>query len=217
MKLHISSCLLLLFFLPLSAQPSGDKKVDGFEVSTVSSFMSEKYRWVANSKKDAESLQEENHTPLKTEAQKRSERMAVRANGESSQFTNDDLALSEVTLRKFTVNEFYSPLLRMGEMKDIEILEPESAPGVLKDKYFSDFENNVLNRWTLPLIGRSQEELARERYRKEKEREVFGKTARVANFLYGWDPKKAKELRRDLYEVHFQTGWSYPESRINTP
>ncbi len=126
---------LFLSFLSLSAQPSGDKTTDGFEVSTVSSFMSVKYKWVKQTPKESGTEKKVNQTPLKREAQKRSEMEAVRANGESSQFTKDDLALNEVELRKFSVDEFYSPLLRMGDMKDIEILEPESASGLLKEKY----------------------------------------------------------------------------------
>ena len=216
MLLRSCSILLFLVVVSLSARPSGNKKTDGFEVSTVSSFMINKYQWKKEAPRET-SKKEENVTPLKTEAQRRSELEAVRANGESSQFTNADQALNQVTFRKFTVNEFYSPLLRMGEMKGIEILEPESAPGILKDKYFTNFENNILNRWTIPIIGRSQEELARERYQKEQERKVLGKTAKVARFLNGWDPGKAKELRKDIYEVHFQSAWKYPESRIKIP
>ena len=214
MKLLSFLWSLFLSFLSLSAQPSGDKTTDGFEVSTVSSFMSVKYKWVKQSPKESGTEKEVNQTPLKKEVPKRSEMEAVRANGESSQFTQDDLALNEVELRKFTVDEFYSPLLRMGEMKDIEILEPESASGLLKEKYFTNFENNILNRWTLPLIGRSQEQLARERYLKEKENALYRKAGRVALLLNQWDPEKAKELQKDLYDVHFQSGWSYPESRI---
>lgn len=217
MKYTFSSSLFLLSLIPLAAQPIGNKNEDGFQVSTVTSFMTTKYQWEPKEKKTEKTQPVENHTPLKSKTQKQDELEAVRANGESSQFTGEDMALSEVTLREFTVNEFYSPLLRMGEMKDIEILEPESAPGILKDKYFSDFENNVLNRWTLPLIGRSQEQLARERYRAEKEKIVLGKAGKIAGLMFSWDPEKARELQKDIYEVHFQSAWDYPESRIKEP
>ena len=216
MKPHLSFCLLLITVLPLVAQSSGEKEPEDFKPSTVSSFMKSKYRWESLSAKKAV-VRRENHTPLKRTAQDDAGHRASRENGETSRFTDEDRALDEVTLREMKVSEFHHPLFRMSEMKDIDTLVPESAPGVLKEKYFTDFENNVLNAWTLPLIGRSQEQLARERYRREKRIEVMGKAGKIAQIMYRWDPEKARELRRDIYEVHFQAAWDYPESRIKTP
>lgn len=211
---------ILAFCIPLILQPvvgqSEEKKnEEGFKTSTVSEFLASKYKWGDEKEKAQPRVQVDNKTPFKTLEQRQAERneevearlrptLDIDDPAEQEEIPEDELGLDTVELREFQVNELYSPLMRMSELKDLETLDPRSGGAYLKEEYYSDFENRYLNRWHIPLIGKSQEQLAKERYQQEQYQSFLGEVSGTIEGLKNLNPQLAKELNKELRETQYQ-------------
>jgi hypothetical protein len=212
---------LTLILNPLLGQTKEEElNEEGFKTSTVSDFLQSKYNWEEQKKENAEQpkLVVENKTPFKPAEQRAAERNAAvearlrptldidnPSNPESpEEIPLDELGLDTVVLREFQVNELYSPLMRMSEMKDLDKLDPASGGIYLSEEYYSNFENRFLNRYHIPLIGKSQEKLAKERYQQERYQNFLGEVANTIEGLENLNPALSKELKRDLRDIQIQ-------------
>jgi hypothetical protein len=92
----------------------------------------------------------------------------------------------------------------MSEMKDLDKLDPASGGIYLSEEYYSNFENRFLNRYHIPLIGKSQEKLAKERYQQERYQNFLGEVANTIEGLENLNPALSKELKRDLRDIQIQ-------------
>ncbi|MCZ6671455.1 MAG: hypothetical protein O7C75_00810 [Verrucomicrobia bacterium] len=204
---------LSLIALPLFGQDATEKNKEGFKESTVSDFLNSKYKW--EEQKEEPGIKEEitNKTPLKTAKLRAAYRQAaieahlqptLPIDDPRENVPEDELGLDTVELREFQVNELYSPLMRMSELKDIDTLDPASGGAFLSDKYFTNFESRYLNRWTIPLIGRSQEQLAKERYRQQQYQNFLGEVSKTIEGLKTLNPELAKELRKEVRDTQQQ-------------
>ncbi|MCB1120798.1 MAG: hypothetical protein KJT03_04575 [Verrucomicrobiae bacterium] len=199
---------------PLFAQTSKEVNKEGYKTSTVSDFLASKYTW-EEQKEEGPKVEVVNKTPLKPVKERRSnndEEIEARLQptldiddpGKHEDIPEDELGLDTVTLREYEVNELYSPLMRMSELKDLETLDPKSGGAYLTEAYFSEFENRYLNRWHIPLIGKSQEQLAKERYQQEQYQNFLGEISGTIEGMEHLNPEQAKELSRELRETKHQ-------------
>ena len=235
MKPHIPTLILSLVLSPLFAQvDEAELNEEGFKTSTVSDFLKSKYTWEAP-KKEGEEPKEEvvNKTPFKPLDQRvaeRNEEIKARLQptldiddpaGEESpeDIPLDELGLDTVELREFQVNELYSPLMRMSEIKDLDTLDPESGGVYLAEEYFSNVENRWLNRYHIPLIGKSQEQLAQERYRQQQYQNFLGNVSTTISGLEALDPNRSKEIKTLLNDTQSQYNSNHKNDdlRFNGP
>lgn len=220
MKPHSLTLILSLMVSPVFAQvDEKELNEEGFKTSTVSDFLKSKYTW-EEPKKETEETKEEvvNKTPYKPLEQRvaeRDEEIQARlqptldiddpARDEIPEdIPLDELGLDTVELREFQVNELYSPLMRMSEMKDLDTLDPTSGGIYLSEEYYSNFENRFLNRYHIPLIGKSQEELAKERYRQQQYQNFLGDVSTTISGLESLDPSRSKEIQSLLNDTKSQ-------------
>ncbi len=185
MKFQMHVKLILIPLIPLGLMAQGETNEEGFKTSTVSDYLSAKYKW---EKLQAETKEAElqNDTPLKSAQQKEAESQAsiealiIERNREDrrragSDITEEEEGLDTVELKEHRVSELFSPLMRMSEIKNLEVIDPASGGRYLTESYYTDFENNILNRWTIPLIGRSQEEARQRRVPASAISGIFGR------------------------------------------
>ena len=220
MKPHILILVLSLVVSPLIAQvEEAELNEEGFKTSTVSDFLKSKYSWEAP-KEEGEAEKEEvvNKTPYKPLDQRIAEReQEIKARlqptldiddpakeGSIDETPLDELGLDTVELREFQVTELYSPLMRMSEIKDLDTLDPTSGGIYLSEEYYSNFENQWLNRYHIPLIGKSQEQLAQERYRQEQYQSFLGDVSTTISGLESLDPQRSKEIKTLLNDTQSQ-------------
>ena len=163
-QMHVKLILIPLFPLGLMAQ--GEPNEEGFKTSTVSDYLFSKYKW-EKPQEEPKEAEVQNDTPLKPAQQKEAESQAsigalIRERNREDRrragidTTEEEEGLDTVELKEHRVSELYSPLMRMSEIKNLEVIDPASGGRYLSESYYTDFENNVLNRWTIPLIGRSR-------------------------------------------------------------
>jgi hypothetical protein len=214
MKLRYLIPSLPILLSPLFAQTIQETNKEGFKESTVSDFLNSKYNW-DEAKVEKNQVEVENKTPFKSASQRNTERNAV-VEGRlqptldidnptgNEDIPDDELGLDTVELREFQVNELYSPLMRMSELKDLDTLDPTSGGAYLTETYYSNFENNYLNRWHIPLIGKSQEQLAKERYQQEQYQDFLGDISGTIEGLQSLNPSMSKELKKELNETKHQ-------------
>ncbi len=211
-KMHVK--LILIPLIPLGLMAQGEPNEEGFKNSTVSDYLSAKYKW---EKPQAETKEAEaqNDTPLKPAEQKEAESQAsiealIRERNREgrrragSDITEEEEGLDTVELKEHRVSELYSPLMRMSEIKNLEVIDPASGGRYLSESYYTDFENNVLNRWTIPLIGRSQEERAKEEYRHKQFQAFLDDAGKTLEHLDNLDPEYAKQVRKEFSETQHQ-------------
>lgn len=206
--------LLLPFILqPLTGQSEAEKNKEGFKTSTVSDFLASKYKWEAEKKEEQAKVLVENKTPFKPLDERAAQRDAeiearlkptLDIDDPKEDIPEDELGLDTVVLKEFKVNELYSPLMRMSELKDLETLKPGSGGAFLSESYYSNFENKFLNRWHIPLIGKSQEQLAKERYQQEQYQSFLGDMSSTIEGLQTLNPQLSKELKKELRDTQFQ-------------
>lgn len=214
MKLPAHVKLLLIPLIPLGLMAQGEPNEEGFKTSTVSDYLISKYKW-EKPKPEAKEAEVRNDTPLKSAQQKEAERQAaiaamiVERNKENrarsgSGITEEEEGLDTVDLKEYRVSELYSPLMRMSEIKNLEVIDPASGGRYLSESYYTDFENNILNRWTIPLIGRSQEERAKEEYRHQQFQAFLTEAGKTLEHLDNLDPEYAKQVRKEFSEAQHQ-------------
>ena len=121
-----------------------------------------------------------------------------------SETSEEEEGLDTVDLKEHRVSELYSPLMRMSEIKNLEKIDPASGGRYLSESYYTDFENNILNRWTIPLIGRSQEERAKEEYRHQQFQAFLADAGKTLEHLDNLDPEYAKQVRKEFSEAQHQ-------------
>ncbi len=214
MKFQMHVKLLLIPLIPLGLMAQGETNEEGFKTSTVSDFLSLKYKW---EKPQAETKKAEvqNDTPLKSAQQKEAESQAsiealIRERNREdrrragSNITEEEEGLDTVELKEHRVSELYSPLMRMSEIKNLEVIDPASGGRYLTESYYTDFENNILNRWTIPLIGRSQEERAKDEYRHQQFQAFLAEAGKTLEHLENLDPEYAKQVRQEFSETQHQ-------------
>lgn len=220
MKPHILILVVSLILSPLFAQvEEAELNEEGFKTSTVSDFLKSKYTWEAPKKEeDKEKPKAVNKTPFKPLDQRIAEReQEIQARlqptldiddpskeGSVEETPLDELGLDTVELREFQVTELYSPLMRMSEIKDLDTLDPTSGGVYLSEEYFSNFENQWLNRYHIPLIGKSQEQLAQERYRREQYQNFLGEVSTTISGLESLDPERSREIKTLLNDTQSQ-------------
>jgi len=157
----------------------------------------------------------ENKTPFKPVNQKLAEREAIIEARlrptldiddpiSNEDIPEDELGLDTVQLREFQVSELYSPLMRMSEMKDLDSLKPGSGGAFLSEEYYSNLENQYLNRWHIPLIGKSQEQLAKEKYQQEQYQNFLGEVSNTIEGIESLNPGLSKELKKEFRETQHQ-------------
>lgn len=235
MKLYYLTLFLSLILSPLFAQvDEAELNEEGFKTSTVSDFLKSKYTWEAPKKEGEESESVvDNKTPYKPLDQRMAERNEeIKARLQPTldiddpakekspeDIPLDELGLDTVELREFQVNELYSPLMRMSEIKDLDTLDPASGGAYLSDEYFSNFENRWLNRYHIPLIGKSQEQLAQERYRQQQYESFLGDVSTTISGLESLDPARSKEIKTLLNDTKSQYNFNHKNDdlRFNGP
>ncbi len=192
----------------------GEPNEEGFKTSTISDYLSSKYKW-EKPEPEAEKAENRNDTPLKSAQQKEAERQAsiqaqIRERNRAdprrsdSRITEEEEGLDTVELKEYQVSELYSPLMRMSEIKNLDVIDPASGGRYLSESYYTDFENNILNRWTIPLIGRSQEQRAKEEYRQQQFQAFLTEAEKTLEHLDNLDPEYAKQVRKEFSETHHQ-------------
>jgi|GEM_PF-2480395 len=221
--------LLLPFILqPTFGQTEEAVNPEGFKEATISDFLSSKYTWEEAKEDPAPKPVVENKTPFKPIDQKLSEREAaiearlvptLDIDDPNKDIAEDELGLDTVDLREYQISELYSPLMRMSELKDLDTLDPGSGGLYLSEKYFSEIENKYLNRWHIPLIGKSQEKLANERYRQEQYQTFLGETSSTISGLESLNPELSKELSKEFKSTQYQYNNNKPSDdlRFNGP
>lgn len=224
MKPYLLTLILSLILSPLVAQvEEAELNEEGFKTSTVSDFLKSKYTWEAPKNEEESENVVDNKTPFKPLDQRvaeRNEEIKARlqptldiddpAKEESMEdIPLDELGLDTVELREYQVNELYSPLMRMSEIKDLDTLDPASGGVYLADEYYSNLENRWLNRYHIPLIGKSQEQLAQERYRQEQYENFLGDVSTTISGLESLDPERSKAIKGLLNETKTQYNSNY--------
>ena len=226
-----SKFLVLLFPLILQStfgQTEQPVNPEGFKEATISDFLSSKYQWEEAKENPAPKVLIENKTPFKPIDQKLSEIEAtiearlvptLDIDDPNEDIPEDELGLDTVDLREYQISELYSPLMRMSELKDLDTLDPSSGAIYLTEKYFSEIENKYLNRWHIPLIGKSQEQLAKERYQQEQYQTFLGETSSTISGLESLNPALSKELSKEFKNTQYQynTNKQSDDLRFNGP
>ena len=87
-----------------------------------------------------------------------------------------------------------------------EWLTPRAWDGVLVKEYLSDFDRSFLNRYTLPIIGVSQEARARMMYEEDKRLQDLKSMNDQIDQLQKTDPAAAKELQQIRDQIFTRTG-----------
>jgi hypothetical protein len=214
MRLKYLLLPLPLFLTALSGQSTSERNAEGFKTATVSDFLSSKYTW-EKQEEEAPQVVAENKTPFKPVNQKLAEREAIIEARlrptldiddpiSNEDIPEDELGLDTVQLREFQVSELYSPLMRMSEMKDLDSLKPGSGGAFLSEEYYSNLENQYLNRWHIPLIGKSQEQLAKEKYQQEQYQNFLGEVSNTIEGIESLNPGLSKELKKEFRETQHQ-------------
>ena len=211
--------ILSLILSPLVAQvEESELNEEGFKTSTVSDFLKSKYSWKESSEEDEtpkeEAVNKTPYKPLEQRIDERNQEIKARlqptldiddpAKEDPEDIPLDELGLDTVELREFQINELYSPLMRMSEIKDLDSLDPASGGIYLSEEYYSNFENRFLNRYHIPLIGRSQEQLAQERYRQQQYQNFLGDVSTTISGLESLDPQRSKEIKTLLNDTQSQ-------------
>lgn len=93
-------------------------------------------------------------------------------------------------LPKITVKQ--RPRPRLGQ---IEIMGPKALSEDLARKNLSKFDTSFLNRFTLPFIGQSAAERAREDYNIAQKQQFLSDVLTIAKAAEATDPANAKALR----------------------
>lgn len=220
--------LIICMMLSLAAQENQDSNGEKFRESTVTDFLNSKYKWKPPSQEEILKVEIVNDTPLKTIDEKIAEKEAIiearlkptlDIDNPTEAIPEDEMGLDTVELREFRVTELYSPLMRMSELKDIEKLDPASGGAYLSEEYFTQLENQYLNRWTIPLIGKSQEQLAKERYNLEQYQQFLGEVSVAIDNLDKLNSEYAKELRKEFQETQHQynNNFKINDTRFTSP
>lgn len=230
MKVKHLTLILPFLIQPAFAQTETGKTPEGFKESTVSEYLNSKYKWeeLKEEEKQRPKVVVENKTPYKPIDQKLDEidaevearlRPTLDIDDPNEEIPIDERGLDTVELKEFEVSELYSPLMRMSELKDLETLDPASGGAYLTEEYFSELENKYLNRWHIPLIGKSQEELAKERYQLEKYQSFLGNVSGTIDGLKNLDPSLSKELSKEFRDTQYQynTNNKQDELRFSGP
>lgn len=79
------------------------------------------------------------------------------------------------------------------------VKQPTPAPS--PTRYFLSETDHALNRFTLPLFGRTPEQRALARFREDQRLEHLTVLKERVAFLEQTDPAAAKELKNDLYSL----------------
>ena len=211
-QLHAVNALTLLFPLALLAQ--GNTNDEGFKTATVSDYITTMYKW-EKPKPEEEKVEVENDTPLKSSEQKAAERQAAidqlvkQRNMQDRRLAEEEIpeeeqGLDTVELREFQISELYSPLMRMSEIKNLDVIDPASGGVYLTEEYYTNCENNILNRWTIPIVGRSQEQRAKEEYRKKQYDAFLTEVSNTLEHLQSLDPEYAKQVAKEFNDTQYQ-------------
>lgn len=230
MKVKHLTLILPFLIQPAFAQSEAEKNPEGFKESTVSDYLNSKYKWeeLKEAERQRPKVVVENKTPFKPVDQKLEEidaevearlRPTLDIDDPKEEIPLDERGLDTVELKEFQVSELYSPLMRMSELKDLETLDPASGGAYLTDEYFSELENKYLNRWHIPLIGKSQEELAKERYQLQKYQSFLGDVSGTIDGLKNLDPSLSKDLSKEFRDTQYQynTNNKQDELRFSGP
>tara|TARA_Y100000588_G_scaffold15169_1_gene16264 strand:- start:581 stop:1240 length:660 start_codon:yes stop_codon:yes gene_type:complete len=208
----------------LAAQENQNSNGEHFQESTVTDFLNSKYKWEPPKQEERPKLEIVNDTPLKTIAEKEAIievrlKPTLNIDDPTDAIPEDEMGLDTVELREFRVTELYSPLMRMSELKDLEKLDPASGGAYLSEEYFTQLENQYLNRWTIPLIGKSQEQLAKERYNIEQYQQFLGEVSVAIDNLDKLNPEYAKEIRKEFQETQHQynNNFKINDNRFTNP
>jgi len=191
---------LCLISIPLALQAQEKDTAGEFSESTVSDFFESNYVFeegISEEKAEDPVKLEENTTPLKDpEFEDRP--------GRSDAYYEEETGIETVDLEEYNVEEFSSPLMRMSYMKSVEELDPESAPAHLKEEYFEKWDYQLLNRYTLPLIGKSAEQRAKEKYQQEQNEALIDDVGDTTDFLKTVSDDDAEALQDDLNDIRYQ-------------
>jgi len=177
-----------------SSETSGE-----FKESTATDYFMSNYAFEESTEDTPEDSPEieENTTPLKDpDFEDRP--------GRVDRYSSEEQAMDTIELDEYKIEEFSSPLMRMSYMKSVEELEPESAPAHLKEEYFEYWDRALLNRYTIPLIGKSAEQRAKERYEREKNEQLVEDVENTTDFLETVNETDAESLSEDLNDIRYQ-------------
>ena len=215
---HLTLILCLIANAAFAQVDEAELNEEGFKTATVSDFLKSKYTWEEPKKEEEDSketvVNKTPYKPLEQRVAERNEEVKARlqptldiddpAKESPEDIPLDELGLDTVELREFQVNELYSPLMRMSEIKDLDTLDPASGGIYLSEEYYSNFENRFLNRYHIPLIGKSQEQLAQERYRQQQYQNFLGDVSTTISGLESLDPNRSKEIKTLLNDTQSQ-------------
>lgn len=95
-------------------------------------------------------------------------------------------------LPKITVRQQPKPRVRLGEGT---ILGPRAFNEDLAKKNLSSFDRNFLNKFTLPLLGTSAADRAREEYNAAQKQQFLEDVSTIAKAAAQTDPAAAKALK----------------------
>ncbi|HTX66708.1 MAG TPA: hypothetical protein VMD31_13120 [Opitutaceae bacterium] len=85
-------------------------------------------------------------------------------------------------------------------------LTPKARDEVLKKWYLSDFDRSFLNRYTVPILGVSQEARARQMYEEDQRLRDMKSMQDQIDVLKKSDPEAAKELQQVSDQIFTRTG-----------
>ena len=206
--------LLLICLTPLVFAQEDMSAPDDFEFTTFSEYMAERYSWDPDAAKEEE-VEIPNKSPLNDK-----KLMAIYKETGMHPITSEPLVLDQrddapsteyedgdlvtITIREFKVVELASDLTRMPEIDDLDNLEIESGGQFLVEKYYTNFENNVLNFWTLPFFGRPQEEWARRDYNRNRFQESVKELQASVDRIKRLNPDYGRKMDESLDDLRYQ-------------
>ena len=95
---------------------------------------------------------------------------------------------------------------KLPRIDDNTWLTPKARDELLKKRYLSDFDRTVLNRYTLPIIGVSQEERARRMYEEDQRLRDMESMQDQIDALKKTDPQAARELQQISDDIFTRAG-----------
>ncbi len=214
--------LALIITLIISSNLSGQETTadgtdsEGFKNATVSDYLSGKYQWKAPDPDEETEIEVDTSTPMKSREQKDADYRArqdahwkyIESKRREAEFKQDqdidEDGIDTIDMDELEIEEEYSPLMRMSAMKDLNEIDPRSGNAYLADTYYTDFESEFLNRWHIPLIGSSQEALAKQRYEREQYERFVNEISGTLENLENLDSKLANELIGEFNETQYQ-------------
>jgi len=97
---------------------------------------------------------------------------------------------------------------KLPRIDDKAWLTPKARDEVLKKEYLSDFDRSFLNRYTLPIIGVSQEARARQMYEEDQRLRDMKSMQDQIDVLKKSDPQAARELQQISDQIFTRTDQS---------